>query len=104
MLEDDYFIDTTRESLATSAVINSVITVRPERVLAVEDAPLRARLLEKGLGYTIKPVMPHESGIPFGNFKIKFMAIYNPDRSMRQEVVRYLELLQEELAACGYTS
>lgn len=108
MLEDDYFIDTTRESLATSAVINSVITVRPERVLAVEDAPLRARLLEKGLGYTIKPVMPHESDhlrrIPFGNFKIKFMAIYNPDRSMRQEVVRYLELLQEELAACGYTS
>ena len=52
--------------------------------------------------------MPHEPDylrrIPFENFKFKFMAIYNPARTMRCETARYLELLQEELISGGYTT
>ena len=108
LLEDEYFIDTARRSLASNAVINSVIAVRPDRILAVEDPNLRKRLLEAGFGYTIKPVLHREQDgvrrIPFGDYKIKLLAIYNPARPMRPETARYLELVQEELASGGYVT
>lgn len=103
MLKDDYLIDTHRKAMATSPVINSMVPVRPDKVLIVEDLLLRTQLLEKGFGYTVKPMMPHEKDlfrrIPLGNLSVKFLAIYNPARPMRPEVARYLELLQEELAS-----
>lgn len=102
MLENDCLIDTQNKSMATSAIVNSVMLVRPDRVLTVEDLLLRRRLLENGFGYTVGPVMPYETGlfrrIPLGNLTLKFLAIYNPARPMRPEVARYLDLLREELA------
>lgn len=101
MLENDYLIDTHRKAMATSAIVNSVIPVRSDRVLAVEDPHLRTRLLENGLGYTVQPVMPHETDslrrIILGNLSTKLLAIYNPARPMRPEVARYLELLRKEI-------
>lgn len=101
MLENDYLIDTHRRAMATSPIVNSVIKVRSNRVLAVEDQPLRTRMLEEGLGYTVQPAMPYETGrlrrIPLGNLSSKLLAIYNPARAMRPEVARYIELLQQEL-------
>lgn len=101
MLEDDYLIDTPSKSMATSAVINSMLLVRPDRVLTAEDLVLRTQLLDNGHGYAIKPALPQEKGrfrqIPLGNLRVKFLAIYNPARAMRPEVARYLELLREEL-------
>ena len=101
MLENDFLIDTQRKAMATSSIVNSVIRVRADRVLAVEDAQLRSRLLENGLGYTAQPVMPYETRhlrrIPLGNLRSKLLAIYNPARPMRPEVARYIELLRQEL-------
>lgn len=101
MLENDYMIDTHRKAMATSPIVNSFINVQSNRVLAVEDQYLRARLLEDGFGYTVQPAMPYDAArlrrIPLGNLKSKLLAIYNPARPMRPEVSRYLELLREEL-------
>ena len=102
MLEDDWFIDTAKKSMANHPIVNAVVTVRPDRVLAVSDAVLRAQMLEQGLGYMVRPVMPHAPDqlrrIPLEKFRLKLLAIYNPARPMRPEVSRYLGLLKEELA------
>ena len=101
MLENDYFIDSERRGMASNPIVNSVIHVRPEKVLVVEDPLLRNKLLEDGFGYVIKSSIPHEAGrfrrIPIENLKLKFLAIYNSERPMRPEVARYIELLQQEL-------
>ena len=102
LLANDRFIDTTKQSMATNTLINSVLTLSPERVLAVSDPQLRASLLEKGFGYTVKAVLPHKPDnirrIPLENICMKLVAIYNPARPMRPEVARYLGLLKQELA------
>ena len=103
MLENDCLIETKRKAMSTSTIVNSVMLVRPDRVMAVEDPQLRIRLREKGAGYTIQPIMPHEPDnlrrIPLGNLTVKFLAIYNPARPLRPEAARYLELLQKELGS-----
>ena len=107
MLENDYFIDSERRGMAANPIVNSVIHVRPERVLVVEDPQLRNKLLEDGYGYVIKSIIPSEEGrfrrIPLENLKLKFLAIYNSERPMRPEVARYIELLQQELASWQQT-
>ena len=101
MLENDYFIDSERRGMAADPIVNSVIHVRPEKVLVVEDPLLRTKLLEDGYGYVMKSVIPREKGhfrlIPIENLKLKFLAIYSSERPMRPEVARYIELLQQEL-------
>ena len=105
MLKNDCLIDTQNKSMATSPIVNSVIPVRPDRVLAVEHPLLRKELLENGFGYTVQPVMPYEihrlRRIPLGNLSSKLIAIYNPARPMRPEVARYLELVREEIVSFG---
>ena len=107
LLENDWFIDTAKKSMSTSAIVNSVVTVQPNRVLAVSDPELRTQMLERGIGYTVRPVTPHSPDrlrwIPLENFQMKLLAIYNPARPMRPEVARYLGLLKEELASKGNT-
>ena len=87
--------------MAADPIVNSVIHVRPEKVLVVEDPLLRTKLLEDGYGYVMKSVIPREKGhfrlIPIENLKLKFLAIYSSERPMRPEVARYIELLQQEL-------
>lgn len=101
MLENDYFIDTPKEGMASNVIVNSVLPVRPDRVLVVEDSQLRTRLLEDGFGYVVKSAIPQEAElfrrIPLENYKLKLLAIYNPSRPMRPEVARYIELLRQEL-------
>ena len=103
MLEDDWFIDTAKKSMACNPIVNSVVTVQPDRVLAVSDAVFRAQMLEQGIGYMVRPIMPHAPDrlrrIPLENFRVKLLAIYNPVRPMRPEVSRYLGLLKEELSS-----
>lgn len=102
MLEGDVLIDTTNKSMALSPYLNSIITVSQDRVLAVADPLLRAQLMHEGFGFCVNPITPHTPDdlrrIPLENIRFKLLAIYNPIRPMRPEVVRYLELLQEELA------
>lgn len=105
MLGNDWFIDTAKKSMATSPIVNSVVTVQPDRVLAVSDTVLRRQLLERGFGYMVSAVTPHAPDnlrrIPLENFRLKWLAIYNPARPMRPEVARYLGLLKEELTSKG---
>lgn len=101
MLEEDWLIDSDSKSMATSPFLNSINIIHPDRVLAVANPVLRTGLLEKGLGYSISAVTPHNPDdlrrIPLENISFKLLTIYNPIRPMRPEVARYLELLQEEL-------
>ena len=87
--------------MAANPVVTSLVHVRPEKVLVVEDPQLRNQLLEDGFGYVMKSAMPCEEGrlrrIPIENLKLKFLAIYNSARPMRPEVARYIELLRREL-------
>ena len=101
MLEEDWLIDTATRSMANSPFLNSIITVAPDRVLAVAYADLRSQLLEEGLGYSVNAVTPHTPDnlrrIPLENIRFKLLAMYNPIRPMRPEVTRFLEFLQDEL-------
>lgn len=101
MLEDDWLIDSASKSMANSPFLNSINTIHPDRVLAIADPLLRVRLLHEGFGYCVNPITPHAPDdlrrIRLENIRFKLLAIYNPIRSMRPEVTRYLELLQEEL-------
>lgn len=102
MLQEELLIDKATRSMATSPFLNSIITVSPDRVLAVGNPKLRNRLLNEGFGYSINAVTPHAPDqvrrIPLEKVRFKLLAIHNPIRPMRPEVVRYLELLTEELA------
>ena len=101
MLEEDWLIDSTSKSMATSPFLNSINTIYPDRVLAIADPLLRGELLEQGLGYCVSAVTPHGTDqlrrIPLEKTSFKLLAIYNPIRPMRPEVTRFLELLQETL-------
>lgn len=101
-LEEDWLIDTASKSMARSPFLNSINTIHPDKVLAVANPVLRKELLTQGIGYCVNAVTPHAPDdlrrIPLENVFFKLLAIQNPIRPMRPEVVRYLELLQEELA------
>ena len=103
MLENDWFIDTAKLSMANNPLVNSVLTVPPERVIPVSDPLLRSQMIKEGFGYTVRAVTPHKPDdlrrIPLENFKMKLLAIYNPARPMRPEVAQYIGLLKEELAS-----
>ena len=102
MLENDWLIDTANRSMANSPLLNSIITVVPDRVLAIANPDLRNQLLREGLGYCVNAVTPHTPDelrrIPLENHQFKLLAMYNPIRPLRTEVERFLELLRQELA------
>ena len=103
MLEDDWLIDTASKSMANSPLLNSIMPVSPDRILAIANPDLRSELLREGLGYSVNAVTSHTPTdlrrIPLENNRFKLLTIYNPIRPMRPEVARYLELLQEELTS-----
>lgn len=101
MLEEDWLIDTVARSMSGSHFLNSMVTLSPDRILAVANPSLRGQLLRKGFGYCINAVTSQTSNdlrrIPLENISMKLLAMHNPIRPMRPEVQRYLELLREEL-------
>jgi len=99
---NDAFID--RGKLARSTAVKPLINVDTSKAILVDNETIRKKLRDRGYGYTIaytrtKP--PDENDrlreIPT-DLKYALISVTNPARPQDPVVLRFLELVQEEMA------
>ena len=96
--ENEVIID--RGVLAKSFAIKPYLNVDYGNAILVDNPYLRRYLLDRGRGYVISypsVVSSWMREIPAG-FEYKLIAATNPQRPVQPEVLRFLELVEEELA------
>lgn len=104
----DRLVDGAGTPVASSTVLLAYVPINKENVLVCNDRGLRQDILRKGYGYTITR-LPARSAreaddfryVPIPGLTYSVNAYYDPIRPMSPEASRYLELLQEEIAAAA---
>lgn len=105
-LEQEFMIETASRSFSKNNMLKGFMKIDPNRTIASASSTVRRHMLSNGMGYFIVPLVPDELDrrfemrrIPIEGLFYRLYAIYNPRHPMRPEVARYLELLQDQLAA-----
>lgn len=103
-LKKEFLVDSPRRSIADSHRLQSKIPFDPFRVRLQDNWLGRYELVQKGLGFQIGIKLPEyleqEYGfrsIPVPGLNFHVVAVSDPAIPLREEAVRYLELLDEEL-------
>lgn len=105
----DRLLDGAGKPVANSTVLLAYVPINKKNVLACNDPTLRKEILRKGYGYTVTR-LPARSVreaddfryIPIPGLSYSVNAFFDPIRPMSPEANRYLELLQEEIAAVEF--
>ena len=103
-LRNEVLVDNPHNASSKSSQFNSVIYTDPTKTIFASGANARKQIVAKGLGYYIQ-VMPGQDStrdsalryIPLEGVHYCLMAVTNPQHPTAPEVIRYLELLEEEL-------
>lgn len=103
--DNETLLETPSSALGRCAFLREHIHLDSERAIVTNHQSLKNELLAKGLGFSIQR-MPSAQTISRYNFRcIPLEGVYqrlivatNPMRPIRPEVVRYLELLEEEVS------
>lgn len=102
----DCLLDGDEMPVANSVVLLAYIPINKENVMVCDDSALRQEILRKGKGYSVvrlpaRSVRETEDFryIPIPKLTYSVNVCFDPIRTMSPEVSRYLELLQEEIAA-----
>lgn len=102
----DRLLDGSGAPVANSTVLLAYVPINKENVLVCNDYALRQEMLRKGYGYCVTrlPARSVREGddfryIPIPELTYSVNAFIDPIRPMSAEASRYLELLQEEIAA-----
>ena len=105
-LRNEVLVDNPHNPSSKSNQFNGVIYTDPTKTIYASGATARNQIVEKGLGYSIR-VMPAQNlhrytplhYIPLEGIHYCLLAVTNPQHALPPEVIRYLELLEEELNA-----
>lgn len=107
-LEQDCLIDTPKALLAKSGMIRRKLGFSPARTMLASESRTRWDLVAAGHGFYFGAQLPNDQigphtlrCIPVPGFRYHLAAITNPVRPLAPEVQRYLELLNDKIAAIG---
>lgn len=100
------FVDYPRNPFLRNKDIAKLFPFNENRIVSVNDPQLRNQLVASGSMYSIGTKLPdhmnkqyHFRSIPLGNLSHQIISLVQEGRTPSKEVTRYLELLDEELAA-----
>lgn len=102
----DRLLDGAGAPVANSTVLLAYVPINKENVLVCNDPTLRREILRKGYGYCVTrlPARSEREAddfryIPIPDLTYSVNAFLDPIRPMSPETHRYIQLLQEEIAA-----
>ena len=103
-LEQEYLIETATRSFSKSNMLKGFMKIDPNKTIASACSTVRRHMLSNGMGYFIVPLVPDELDrrfelrrVPIDGLFYHLYAFYNPRYPQREEICRFLELLQEQL-------
>lgn len=104
--DNEVLLDTGSMALSRSKYFNKIIKINPETVICCNIPTQSNDIIAKGLAYTIRKHPSKElmqaygfRCIPLEGVYQSLLCVHNPLRPLAPEVIRFLELLEEELAA-----
>lgn len=103
-LKGELLVDDPHKPVSNSNLFQGVIPTSPDRILFVSNYTARIQLVAQGKAYFITPKPSKNADlakgcryIPLDSVSCYVASLTNPNRPMRPEVNRFLELLKEEL-------
>lgn len=103
--KDEVLVDAPQAIIANSSAMKALIGFDPDRALLLTTREYRFEAVSKGFGFTIGKKAPEYidrqygfRNVPLPEIQHHQFCIFNPARPLCPELVRYIALLEEELA------